>query len=877
MKVKFRELELILEGQYDATIPKHVQYPVYINDYEDALRTILLDTLRMKAEEAVCKERGFHRFSGEKENLIAFLGGRGTGKTTAVEEFCRILESMSDRSEYQWWLNHAFQEKEIYEELKYENYYFHVFSRIDVSMLENKEDLFEMIMSNLFSFFKAKENCSCGLAKYTKENEEIIRLFDEILKGYYAIRDSREDEYVDSYIVKVQYVFNSLDLQQHIEELLARLFSKEEKCGMRCYLVVVLDDLDLNIEHGFEMLKQVRKYFCNTRMLIIFSADYDQLNEVCWVHFMKAFSGETSHVIEDAIKEKCRELSKDYIGKALPISKRIHMPELFSEAGKVMVLREQESGIKNITIKHYTMERIASNLRICYDIKGIKKHFSEPGNIRELVNYHRFLEELQEINFEKWNNVEPHSSESKIYMKRYDQNHGRMNGDIENRLANRLLSKKQKYNFDRWINISLERRAESAWAFMWDSQLSLDHDIDDEMDRFLGINSNSVEEPMQNDMNQNYCFGSLLKEIYTYGRNNSMNKAYVKCILASLSSEMVREKVSFDRNPDENQRNESKKNLQRLFGNSFGDEWLGEMMPKRIDPDQLELRNTGYRQAVNEKIRTINICPIPEKILEEAYNKNRTAIRKTVKKLLDLIGKSQLVSSLEWILMFASLCQEKGKIPITFKVVTTENTLSNSYQERYVLQAQIDNETWSIWEFIPKTLDFHGYLKKLHENLSVALCELFADRLGFQAVELKKENQKIIFEWIKGKSLFQGEADESLNHSVFPFYQVDMAYNVLKRARRELLAENPEFCDRMELFSYMKSAYKKVEEKLKEEESEYEKLGIELKYAERFSTFPFVKMMVDGTYKNKVSQGILDCLQTILWGTEKAENMYTED
>ena len=100
---------------------------------------------------------------------------------------------------------------------------------------------------------------------------------------------------------------------------------------------------------------------------------------------------------------------------------------------------------------------------------------------------------------------------------------------------------------------------------------------------------------------------------------------------------------------------------------------------------------------------------------------------------------------------------------------------------------------------------------------------------------------------------------------------------MLKRARRELLAENPEVCERMEIFSYMETAYEKVTEKLKAEELEYEKQGIELKYAERFSTFPFVKMMVDGTYKNKVSGGILDCLQTILWGTEKAENMYPEE
>ena len=194
----------------------------------------------------------------------------------------------------------------------------------------------------------------------------------------------------------------------------------------------------------------------------------------------------------------------------------------------------------------------------------------------------------------------------------------------------------------------------------------------------------------------------VVKKIYTYGRNNAVNKAYVKCILASLSSEMVREKVSFSRNPDEDQRKESRKKLQRLFGNSFGDEWLGEMMPKRFDPDQLELRNTGYRQTPNAKIQTIDICPISDELLVEANNENAAAIKKSVDKILKLLEENKTIPSLEWILMFASSCQEGEKNSVKFKIELAKNVLSNSRQEGYILQVVINNEVWSIWEFIPK-------------------------------------------------------------------------------------------------------------------------------------------------------------------------------
>ena len=46
MKDNESKLELELEGQYDETIAEHVQYPLYINNYEDALRVIFLSVLR---------------------------------------------------------------------------------------------------------------------------------------------------------------------------------------------------------------------------------------------------------------------------------------------------------------------------------------------------------------------------------------------------------------------------------------------------------------------------------------------------------------------------------------------------------------------------------------------------------------------------------------------------------------------------------------------------------------------------------------------------------------------------------------------------------------------------------------------------------------
>ena len=82
-----------------------------------------------------------------------------------------------------------------------------------------------MIMSNLLSFFLGKrKEISCAMAETRIQKDDVLKQFERILKAYYAIRDSREDEFIDSYIAKVQYISGSLMLQTMIDELLQMIF-----------------------------------------------------------------------------------------------------------------------------------------------------------------------------------------------------------------------------------------------------------------------------------------------------------------------------------------------------------------------------------------------------------------------------------------------------------------------------------------------------------------------------------------------------------------------------------------------------------------------------------------------------------------------------
>lgn len=902
---RFKELELKLEGQYDTTVQEHVQYPVYTDNYEDALRTIFWDVLWKESLCKADKDYEFDTLNRETANMIAFLGERGSGKTTAMEEFCRILKSLSKENEYLWWLKRVVPEEDVREKLEKKRFCFHVFSRIDVSMLENKEDLFELIMSNLLCFFQEKERNCCAMAETRIQKDDVLKQFERILKAYYAIRDSREDEFIDSYIAKVQYISGSLMLQTMIDELLQMIFYQGKFSEDQHYLVIVLDDLDLNVEHGFEMLKQMQKYFASPHIIITISADYKQLNEICWIHFVKAFSAEKSHVIEEKVEEKCRELGRDYIGKALPISKRIYMPDLNSDTRNILVLNDSKEGD---TVKQYVMRNMSRKMNILYDIKGKKRHFAEPENVRGLVSYHRFLDELYDIDFKAWEKVKKKPDQSRIYMERYDQNHERINMDIVNRLANHLLSDQQKKEFYQWLDIRLERRPESACVYMgsWlkqshndDMELVSEMDSILERDRKTGkrprsqINDSSERSHAQNDPVQEYRYGDLMERIYEYGRESRENKAYVKCVLASLTSEMVRERVCFTRNPDHTRREASKQILLRLAGKAFGSSWIGDMMPGRKQEESVLFtkevsgtRNLGYQELIAGNEMTKNLCLIPTEVFGKRKEKTFTEIDEIIGELTKIMEENKLIPSLEWMFFFLNTPEigaSREAFPIRFEIVELKNTTMAADAiidgtDGYVLQLKFENinVSGSILEMIPKTLVLKEYLAMLHRKISQKLTEALISNLGLLDTEMQGYVNKKLLEQVEKSSMIKGKE----TRPIFPFYQVDYAYNILKRTRRELQEDNPETCDKHEWLDYLKKAYEKLIDKMKEEEGKeegYGKIGVNLDYSERFSKFYFVWLSLNDQVKEQINKEIVDIVHQIFYGeTGAIATVYAE-
>ena len=142
-----RERLLIIDGELAEEEQKQeIQYQLYHDCYMYALRSILKDTL-WKIETP--QEETEPLYPREVNNIISFIGDRGTGKTTVLREFCWLLQNLRS-SRKNSWINNMPLDEEAKERLLRTEINFTVLSPIDASLLEEKEDLFELILAGLF-------------------------------------------------------------------------------------------------------------------------------------------------------------------------------------------------------------------------------------------------------------------------------------------------------------------------------------------------------------------------------------------------------------------------------------------------------------------------------------------------------------------------------------------------------------------------------------------------------------------------------------------------------------------------------------------------------------------------------------------------------
>lgn len=248
------------------------------------------------------------------QNIIVFSGRRGTGKTSAMLSFSQSLgmESSIVRAE-------ALQNRDVV-----------IMDPIDPTMLENNQNILNVVLSRLL--FKAEEVWKQSMdynRRYQdkeKEKNEILSVAKRCLNGIAAIKNRSSMET----LADLQKIGDSAILKRDFFELVDLLihFSLSSVNSTSNYpmplLVLQIDDTDCQIDKGYQVMEDIRKYLTIPNIVIFMAADIDMMRWVFTQHYAEEFDSCLKK--EFFKKEETMHYADKYMAKMIPPTHKIYLP-----------------------------------------------------------------------------------------------------------------------------------------------------------------------------------------------------------------------------------------------------------------------------------------------------------------------------------------------------------------------------------------------------------------------------------------------------------------------------------------------------------------------------------------------------------------------
>lgn len=258
-------------------------------------------------------------------NIIAFTGERGMGKSSSMISFRDALVNNKEINHIDFFNTNNFYNNNLkngFEILR--NKKFAEIDIIDPSLFKGNESLFEIILAKMFSKFQneLKSNKS-NLSD--DERRKLISNFQKVFENLQIINSDRKEVYKLETIEALSKLATSSNLRECFKSLVDEYLKTFEN---KDFLVIAIDDFDLNISKTYEMLEDIRQILIQKKIIVLIACKMEQLRESVLNNFYKEF--------EILIKYKSNELTENelinktekYIEKLLPFEKRLELPNL---------------------------------------------------------------------------------------------------------------------------------------------------------------------------------------------------------------------------------------------------------------------------------------------------------------------------------------------------------------------------------------------------------------------------------------------------------------------------------------------------------------------------------------------------------------------
>ncbi len=398
-------IEIRQGDEYRARIGKVSEKEAFFHEvYQEALG--VLGELVDHADQNRPKEEKDGRQYRIGNNIIAFCGHRGQGKTSAMQTFSYYLRDA---------------EKDVLGGKK-----FYVLSSIDPSSLRSEESIIRVMISKLFN------EATVSIENYYKDNADedaedrirsdrsgLMQCFENCFHNVdYSVKENKDDFGMDD-LELLNQLGSSNKLRKNLEDLVKKFLDFQSRYGKKGeynFLIIQIDDSDMALDGVFKMCEDIRNYFSLPNVIVFMAADIKQLTNAITQEYIKKYHElitTSKAFLHDTYLKDCEEMGSRYVEKMFPFGHRMELPEMESFIkSKFKTLKLVYKDIEERDLFAEYAEQCSDIqeqlLRALYERTGLiffkhdfTLHDVLPKTIRELTHFVKMLRGMPVIDFER--------------------------------------------------------------------------------------------------------------------------------------------------------------------------------------------------------------------------------------------------------------------------------------------------------------------------------------------------------------------------------------------------------------------------------------------------------------------------------------------
>ncbi len=316
-----------------------------------------------------------------KNNIVAFIGGRGTGKTSSMLSVYNLLLNKNEDDAPGSIKVHSYFNKKI-TGLKV----------IDPTYFEANSNILEIIIAQMFANFKRRATHPNNYDDYDRleDRNKVVKAFQKVKESLESIGNGSKREINDS-IESLSILAGGIGLKGAMTQLIS-LYLNYMKSDI---LAIAIDDIDLQTQHAYKMVEQIRRYFIIPNVVILMGMKMELLTDIV----KQSIQAEYKDLISvNKMTDTLENMAGRYLSKLIPYNHRIILSEMDDRYSTKLQIIEKEGGnpvVEFGSINEGILRLIFSKARYMFYDSDIKSSLIVPRNLRDILSLVAMLYDME--------------------------------------------------------------------------------------------------------------------------------------------------------------------------------------------------------------------------------------------------------------------------------------------------------------------------------------------------------------------------------------------------------------------------------------------------------------------------------------------------